>query len=154
MPQAQMLKAVLKDWNKSVFGDVFKAVYLASDKLAAIQQTTYTNGFSEDNFQAEYAAKKELEEKLKIQVTFLRDKARISWAKDGDRSSVFYPALLRVRKSKKPLTVMQIDDDIVEDKDVIKDLIVRFYECLFGEVHSHNPDYSIIDNIIPRQVSD
>lgn len=61
-----MLKAVLKDWNKSVLGDVFKAVYLASDKLAAIQQTTYTNGFSEDNFQAEYAAKKSWRKNLKF----------------------------------------------------------------------------------------
>ncbi|GMN58410.1 hypothetical protein TIFTF001_027509 [Ficus carica] len=54
------LPMVKNEWEK-------RAVYLASDKLAAIQQTTYTNGFSEDNFQAEYAAKKELEEKLKIQ---------------------------------------------------------------------------------------
>lgn len=97
----RILKYRLKLWNKDVFGNVFHAVESATKNLDQIEERITEEGFSEALFQEEIEANKNLEDKLKILETFLRDKDRVQWAKEGDRNSAYYHTLLRVHKAKK-----------------------------------------------------
>lgn len=83
-----------------------------------------------------------MEEKLRIQETFLREKARIKWTRDRYRNSTaFYHAMLRVRKAKKPLAVLKINDDLVDNQQEIKTYMINFCQTLFSNNRTEASDF-------------
>ncbi|GAU48100.1 hypothetical protein TSUD_133200 [Trifolium subterraneum] len=72
----QLLKAKLKDWNKSKFGNVQDNVKMAEDTLKKIQMQIEENGHSDVLSTQERNAKINLDAALQIEEVFWKEKAR------------------------------------------------------------------------------
>lgn len=72
------LKFKLKDWNKSVFGDVHLKISNAMQQVDSIQQQVYENGYTEALFDLEKNARLELEKALQFQEAFWHENPELS----------------------------------------------------------------------------
>ena len=61
--------------------------------------------------------------------------------------------MLKIRKVKRPLAIMQIGDNLVEDQVRIKNRILNFYQNLFSDRRCAPTNFSIIKDIISEQVT-
>ena len=100
---------------------MFKNLKEAHRKVASIQEAISILGFSEELFLKEIKAHKNLDSSLVELSSVLCQKCRANWFKDGDRSTLFFHSLVKIRKATKSITIMKIRDNFFENDDIIKD---------------------------------
>ncbi|CAJ2645397.1 unnamed protein product [Trifolium pratense] len=81
------LKPILKSWNKDVFGDVNTKVSNAVAKVDSIQQIINDSGYTDALGDEEKLAQVSLNDSLRVQEHFWRDKSRSKWFVEGDRNT-------------------------------------------------------------------
>lgn len=100
-----------------------------------------------------FNARRVLTRKLRIQENFLREKARVWWAKDGDRNTGYYHSLLRIRKAKQPLAMLRNwgwrSYWYAGDQEAY---VIQFYSNLFNKPETAAADLSIVDSAIENSV--
>ncbi|KAI9182546.1 hypothetical protein LWI28_026412 [Acer negundo] len=127
LPKLKLLKKALRRWNWEVFGDIALNVTNANEKVMLIQDRISTEGFSDDLFRLESAALVDLNNVLKQQETFLKEKSRVRWLAEGDWNSKFFHSLLKRRGGNKPLSSIQFGKNISYDPIEIGEHISSFY---------------------------
>ena len=93
------LKSCLRNWNKMVFGDVHQNVNTAREALSTIQQDIAIHGMTDQKFEDEVDAKFRVLNAVKMQESYWKDRARVKWLTDGDRSTSFFHAYAKVRSA-------------------------------------------------------
>lgn len=101
----RFVKAALKAWNLKVFGRVDERIRKAREELYAIQSQLSLDQFNERQRLAEEDILKldELNPALDTEEAFFKQKARVSWLKDGDHNTQYFHATLteiRARKTR------------------------------------------------------
>lgn len=83
------LKVMLKSWNISLVSDVHSRVAGSRAILDVVQEEISSLGPAEDRFLREQYAHTRFLFYLSLQLTFLRDKARVRWLVDGGQNTSF-----------------------------------------------------------------
>lgn len=91
------LKAMLKVWNVSSFGDINSRVASSKSALDLVQLEISDHGPSDERFRHEDAAQARYQTDLSLHDIFLREKARIRWLVDGDRNTSFLHNMVKIR---------------------------------------------------------
>ncbi|KAK0570758.1 hypothetical protein LWI29_005954 [Acer saccharum] len=149
----KLLKMALRRWNWEVFGDIALNVTNANEKVMLIQGRIGSEGFSEDLFRLETNALADLDRVLKQQEIFLKEKSRVKWLAEGDRNSTFFHSLLKRRGGNKPLSSIQIGENISYDPTEIGEHVSSFYQHLFSDPGNDSSDFSLIREHVPSLVT-
>lgn len=146
------LKAELKSWNKSTFGDVHQRVESAVKMVDQIQAEFDAAGSSDDLVIQEANAQSELQQALKCQEELWKDKARLNWHYFGDRNSAFFHKVTKIRNTTKQLTILKKGDTILDQQQGIENRVLDFYKNLFASVNRCS-DNGLVESFIPPLVS-
>lgn len=92
-----------------VFGRVDERIRKAREELDAIQSQLSLDQFNERLAEEEIIKLDELNQALDTEEAFFKQKARVSWLKDGDRNTKNFHATLTERRARK--TIRRIKDE-------------------------------------------
>lgn len=119
------LRGILKKWNWDVFGDQKRRVerlFLEANTLEGILQTSH-----DDQHERDLKFKKsELENALHLNECLARDKARVSWLKDGSRNTAFFHAMIKARRVQNNITFTREDGTVSIDPNDIGQVAVEY----------------------------
>ena len=147
------LKQELRNWNKSVFGDVNLVVEEAFADLDNIQQKISDLGPTDDRLKREADIDSRLHSALAHQEKFYCDKARVKWLSEGDRNTSFFHAMAKVRHIKQSLSVMRDGNRIIDQPNEVSDHVVTYFRDLFT-ADATLMDSNLVDRVIPCLVTD
>lgn len=105
----RFVKAALKAWNFLVFGRVDERIRKAGEELDAIQSQLSLNQFNERLAEEEILKLDELNQALDTEEAFFKQKARVSWLKDGDHNTKYFHATLTEIRARN--TIRRIKDE-------------------------------------------
>lgn len=144
------LQRALKDWNYTIFGDVFRNIKDAEAEVKRLEEVFDNTGLDRDLTQLN-CAQAQLLRSLAEEEDFWRQKAREKWIKEGDRNTKFFHA--SVIEKRQRLTITKMKDSHgqwLTSEASIKDHAVEFYQTLFS-VESH--DQEEVDSSIDQFLS-
>lgn len=84
-----------------------------------------------------------------------RDQCRDILLTQGARNTTFYHTMLKIRKYQRVLYSLLINDALCNDKSIMNEHVIQFYNGLFNKDPMALPnDLSGLQNIIPYVISD
>ena len=86
----KLLKAKIKRWNKTTFGNIFKEKEILTQEIKDIQQRMISEGRSEELAQKEQVIEKKFLERDLQEEILWRQKSRIRWLKEGEKNMKFF----------------------------------------------------------------
>ena len=152
----KILKQKLKVYNKIVFGNVHNMVKIAEQDLALLQSDIDTNGPTESLMEYHKDAQFQLENALKIEEEYWREKSKVAWHSNGDRNTKYYHKLTKIKNTSKLITILMNGDDMVYDLDEISSLITNHFKNIFAtnNVVQDVQVNQLIDDSIPNLITD
>ncbi|KAF7831333.1 ribonuclease H [Senna tora] len=138
------LTPVLLQWNKNIFGNIFKRKKRLISIIEGIQRVA---NHCENRFlyKLENDLKNELDEVLKQEEILWFQKSRGQWIHDGDKNTRLYHTKTIIRRRRNKVKALKDDEgDWVEDPDKIKEMAISFFTKLF---HDENVDRGEIAQI-------
>ncbi|KAJ9708595.1 hypothetical protein PVL29_000566 [Vitis rotundifolia] len=119
MRKLQFLKAKLKEWNKTSFGDLIERKKSILFDLANFDSMEQKGGLSPELLIQRALRKGELEE--------------VKWVKEGDCNSKFFHKVANGRRNRKFIKVLENERGLVLDNsESIKEEILRYFEKLYA----------------------
>ncbi|PRQ42072.1 putative RNA-directed DNA polymerase [Rosa chinensis] len=153
LQKLKALKHCLRDWNKAVFGNVHQKVVAARENLVNIQHDIATRGMTDQRFEDEIVAKSAVLDALRMQETYWKDRARVKWLTDGDRSTSFFHTYAKVRAAKSQMSSIRVGERILTDPSDIAAHTVAFYQNLY-DIPSPSTNVEEVCSVIPSLVTD
>ncbi|KAK4411853.1 hypothetical protein Sango_0258300 [Sesamum angolense] len=123
------LKHCLKEWNKTVFGNVFDNVVAAERGLKEPDEA-YDQDPCDRTLVEHNRCSAELVRVLAQEETFWRQKAGIRWAKDGERNTRYFHSLVQKRRFRGTIFGIQHEGEYLTDPIEIKDSAASFFQRL------------------------
>ncbi|KAK9280802.1 hypothetical protein L1049_003691 [Liquidambar formosana] len=120
--------------------------------LETIQLDISSNGFTDDKFEAESAAKIALCEALKSQEELWKEKSRINWLEVRDRNTSFFHKAVQIRGSINYISSLIDGDRLLDTVADIQSHIISYFQQLFTSI-PHVVDTEWISNQILSLVS-
>ncbi|KAK9949445.1 hypothetical protein M0R45_004967 [Rubus argutus] len=146
------LKALLKAWNFSSFGDVHLQVSISKAALDLVQAEISDLGPSVDRFQWEEVAHSAFQLALSSQGSLLHSKSRIRWLSEGDRNTSFLHNMVKIRKLHRPLVSLRVGSIVLHDNDLISAQVVQHFKQAFTQDTSIS-NTGLVEKIIPHLVT-
>ncbi|KAK2660036.1 hypothetical protein Ddye_006569 [Dipteronia dyeriana] len=103
-----------------------------------------SEGFLDDLFSLKTVALTDLDNVLKQQRIFLKEKSRVRWLAEGDQNSKSFHPLLKRKWASKTLSIIQIGENISNDPVDIGEHVSSCYQYLFSDLDSSSSNLSII----------
>lgn len=147
------LKGMLRIWSKSQVGDIHTQVIASKAALDTIQAEISSLGPSVDRFSREDAAHSKYLFDLSLQATFLRDKSRVRWLKDGDRNTSFLHNMVKLRSLNKSISSLTVNQTVLSDQASIAAHVVQHVEHSFTRDHNII-DTGLVERVIPSLVTE
>ncbi|KAL0284680.1 UNVERIFIED_CONTAM: hypothetical protein Sradi_7190700 [Sesamum radiatum] len=123
------LKHYLKEWNKTVFGNVFDNVAAAERGLKEANEA-YDQDPCDRTLVERNRCSAELVRVLAQEEAFWRQKAGIRWAKDGERNTRYFHSLVQKRRFRGTIFGIQHEGEYLTDPIAIKDSAASFFQRL------------------------
>jgi hypothetical protein len=142
------LKPILKAWNKEIFGDVHTKVASAVAEVDSIQQIINDSGYTDALGDKEKLAKICLDEALRVQEHFWRDKSRSKWFIEGDRNTSYFHKLTKFFYASQRLVRLKVGDNYITDNNHMEQHVLTFYQDLFG-----SDNHCVPTDIVERTIS-
>ncbi|KAL0287676.1 UNVERIFIED_CONTAM: hypothetical protein Scaly_2757100 [Sesamum calycinum] len=118
-----------KECNKTVFGNVFDNVAAVERGLKEVDEA-YDQDPCDSMIVECNRCSAELVRVLAQEETFWRQKAGIRWAKDGERNTRYFHALVQKRRFRGTIFGIQHEGEYLTDPIAIKDSVVSFFQRL------------------------
>uniref|UniRef100_A0A803P955 Reverse transcriptase domain-containing protein n=1 Tax=Cannabis sativa TaxID=3483 RepID=A0A803P955_CANSA len=129
----RMLKAELNNLNRREFSNIQEATTQAKEDLVEIQKKLQADSLQHDLIEQEMIARKRYGFLLKGLSSFLQQKSKVNWIKDGDENSTIFHASIRERRKQNSILSIEDQQGIrEEDQNKITEAFVSFYHQLLG----------------------
>ncbi|XP_019435172.1 PREDICTED: uncharacterized protein LOC109341683 [Lupinus angustifolius] len=145
------LKAKLKIWNWTVFGNIHLKVQEALSHVEHIQSCINNEGPSEELLDQDGNAQLNLLKVLSMEDDFWKEKSRINWHMNGDRNTNFFHKIIKIRQVSKSMTVLKDGERIISNQDELATHTLDYFTTLFATPNELNPNL-LIQNVIPHMV--
>ncbi|CAI9099231.1 OLC1v1036016C1 [Oldenlandia corymbosa var. corymbosa] len=106
------LKLVLKESNKTQFGDVFQNLKMTEDRVKELEIVYDHSGHANDRLNLNLATSTLLQ-KLKEHDDFWKKKMQLTWFKERDNNTAYFRASLAERKLRMGIQKIQTEDGCV-----------------------------------------
>lgn len=94
-----------------------------------------------------------LQQALRYEGVFWKEKSRIKWYTEGDRNTAFFHRTAKIKYVTKQITILKDNDRILNSSANIESHAPNFYQNLFA--HGNNcQTTNLVDRVIPSLVSD
>ncbi|RVW39477.1 Transposon TX1 uncharacterized 149 kDa protein [Vitis vinifera] len=126
MRKLQFVKAKLKEWNKTSFGELSKKKKDILAVLANFDSLEQEGGLSHELLVQRALSKGELEELILREEIHWRQKARVKWVKEGDCNSKFFHKVANGRRNRKFIKELENESGLMlNNPESIKEEILR-----------------------------
>ncbi|XP_019158270.1 PREDICTED: uncharacterized protein LOC109154983 [Ipomoea nil] len=123
----------LSDWNKEVFGNIFKEKKVLLSRLGGIQRIL-ANKYHRGLYKLEQKLQVELEETLYQEELLWFQRSREDWITSGDRNTAYYHAAATVRQSRtKVIKLIDENGNWLTKGEGLREHVRNFYDALFTE---------------------
>jgi hypothetical protein len=136
-----------------LFGNVHDYVKIAETNLSLIQEQIQSDGPSSNLLNLEKNSQCDLNKALERQEQLWKEKARTNWHLNGDRNTVYFHRLSKIKNKTKLISSLRDGDNIITEPQYISNHIVNYYKNLFCT----NPflqDELLAEEVIPHLVED
>ena len=133
---AQKLKALkedLKKWNKEEFGDLAFRKKCLLTELMGLDAKEDLQGLSNEEDSHRSQVKRDIAALATLEETFLRQKSRALYVKEGDNNTRFFHRLANSHRSTNHIRSIEVDVVLYEDGSAIQFQVVQFYQNLYSE---------------------
>ncbi|KAL9675480.1 hypothetical protein QQ045_003682 [Rhodiola kirilowii] len=139
----QDIKIAMKDYR----GDMCVRVEQCRQKLMESQKQLHLNPNDPELRRKEVEDLMSFRKILRYEHIFNCQRARISWAKEGDLNSKYFHSVIRGRQNRNSIKCVKLEnDDFSFDPGVIKEQFVQFFNNLFNGQFARAPvDQSLFD---------
>ena len=133
------LKAILKTWNREVFGRV------EVKKSEALSRVTYwdekENDFllSVEETEARNLAREDYKYWSLLEEVSWRQKSRELWLKEGDKNTSFFHRMANSHRRRNCIKKVRVNGNWVEDEDSIKREVVASFQCSLSDPGGWRP---------------
>lgn len=145
--------AVLRDWIKNTFGNIFNRKRKLSARLVGIQKAMTANNHR-GLIKLEHKIRKELEAVLYQEEIFWFQKAREEWICSGDRNTSFYHTATNAKKTKRKIGQLQNNQGTwCNEENDIKHIIRDYFVDIFTKdqdeivLHENLISFPMLNNI-------
>lgn len=108
---------------------------------------------SMDNLEVLEKARSALNDALKMETEYWREKANLRWMQEGDRNTKdFHNVVMQRRQQNFILKIRDDNGNWVRDPAVMSEMAVDYYQKLFSSQGSYDPDRLV--ESIPQLISD
>ena len=133
MRKLQFVKAKLKMWNKTSFGELSKKKKDILAVLANFDSLEQEGGLSHELLVQRALSKGELEELILREEIHWRQKARVKWVKEGDCNSKFFHKVANGRRNRKFIKELENESGLMlNNPESIKEEILKYFEKLYA----------------------
>ncbi|XP_074283636.1 uncharacterized protein LOC141608172 [Silene latifolia] len=127
------MKVVLKELNKECFSDIENAATILQKQVEGLQEGINRDPTNVQKITEEYEASIKLQELAKARESFLSQKSKHQWIKDGDaNSSYFHGMLKRRRNMNKVAMVEDMNGKVCDTQEQIQKAFIDYYQLLLG----------------------
>ncbi|XP_062103616.1 uncharacterized protein LOC133814704 [Humulus lupulus] len=127
------LKGLLKDINKCGFNDIHTSDLNASRVLSDCQEQLMRDPLNADVIKLEGDAREKYAAVHKSYCSFLHQKAKIHWIKEGDDNTAFFHASIRDRRSQNRIYSITTDSgEWIDQPEMVAYVFVSYYKNLLG----------------------
>ncbi|XP_074320955.1 uncharacterized protein LOC141657573 [Silene latifolia] len=127
------LKKPLKGLNRQKFSDIEKAADLAKFLLDKLQTEMHLHPHDVSIREQEQAASQKYFHLHKAQLSYLKQKAKVEWLKDGDENTAFFHRHIRARQvQNNVLIIKDIHGSLQTEPVQIEAAFLEYYNDLLG----------------------
>ncbi|KAL2934560.1 LINE-1 retrotransposable element ORF2 protein [Bienertia sinuspersici] len=128
------VKCTLMELNRSGFCELQAGVTKALMQLTEAQTELQLKPLDNNLIMAERAAAKEYQERNKVYMQFLRQKAKCSWIKEGDENTALFHQSIKQRRLQNNIyAIKNAQGMFVEDQVKVASAFVEYYQSLLGQ---------------------
>ncbi|GKU93958.1 hypothetical protein SLEP1_g7507 [Rubroshorea leprosula] len=127
----KLLKECLRGWNKGVFGDMEAQFDNAVQKVEHVDMRNEEYVLEGFEVAQRQEAFQELWEIIRKRENIWRQKARCNWLKMGDANTRYFHKVANGRKAHNGITGLFSDGRWVEEPELVKKLVVKYFRELF-----------------------
>ncbi|GLT40913.1 hypothetical protein SLA2020_150100 [Shorea laevis] len=138
-------KRALKEWSKTVVSETDLIIKKCKDSIAAIDLKGETTDLNDEDVQLRRSNFLELWKQQKVKESMWRQKARITWIKDGDANTRFFHRSVNGRRRRNDIVSLQVGDQHMDQVQEIKEGVADYFENLFTEERWQRPHLDGID---------
>eukprot|EP00253_Pinus_taeda_P022384 PITA_22384 len=150
------IKLKLKDWNKTVFGNIFQEKATIEQKLEQIHKAGMAGRRDEDSCAQEKELTQQWHTRCKQEETLWKQKSRVLWLKEGEQNTKFFHrSAIDYRNVNKILELKNSEGQILRNHKDISDLLSNHFSNIAREPEV-NREAAIqeITNAIPNSITE
>ncbi|KAL2923165.1 Actin cytoskeleton-regulatory complex protein END3, partial [Bienertia sinuspersici] len=125
------VKGTLIELNRRGFCELHAGVTNALMQMTEAQTKLQQRPLDNNVIMAERTAAKEYQERNKVYMQFLRQKAKCSWIKDGDENTALFHQSIKQRRLQNNIYAIKNGQGVlVEDQEKVANAFVEYYQSL------------------------
>ncbi|XP_062075606.1 uncharacterized protein LOC133779692 [Humulus lupulus] len=153
------LKAIFKDLNKLGFSAIHMADLQAREKLNECQNKLHRDPLNVDLQYQELEARRHYAGVHKDYCSFLSQKSKVTWVKEGDKNSAIFHSSIKERRCQNRIySITNAEGNRVEDPVGVTEAFLSYYQSLLGtQMENRQPVKTSIraqGPVISRQQAD
>lgn len=141
----QKLRNLKKDiscWNNEVFGKLETQKSKALNELTIMEQSCEGRVQTQAEKAQMINMQSQIQQLAKIEEVSWRQKSRCLWLKEGYRNTRYFQTMANSHRRYNSIDKLKIDNKITEDKEVINEEILNYYQNLYKESEEWRPTAS------------
>ncbi|XP_074265837.1 uncharacterized protein LOC141588288 [Silene latifolia] len=129
----KQLKPELKRLNKEGYSDIENSANILQKQVEDMQEVINKDPTNMQLISEEYEASLQLQELTRAKESFLSQKSKHEWIKDGDVNSSYFHCLLKKRRSmNKVVMVEDMRGKLCDTQEQVQEAFLEYYQSLLG----------------------
>lgn len=133
------IKYKLKDWNKEHIGNLDTLISKAKEELSRLDLKGENGALAEEEVSQRRMCRSRLQLYSSRKCSFLWQKSRLRWLKEGDANSKFFQGCVQRRRKINEILGMDFEGEFVEEVEPMKIKIKEYFESHFKKVEGVSP---------------
>ncbi|XP_074314348.1 uncharacterized protein LOC141649561 [Silene latifolia] len=127
------MKAILKELNKDCFSDIENAANILQKQVEELQEKINKDPTNVQNITKEYEDSIKLQDLSKARESFLTQKSKLQWIKDGDTNSAYFHGMMKRRRNKNKIALVEdMNGKVCDTPEQIQKAFIEYYHNLLG----------------------
>ncbi|XP_062118934.1 uncharacterized protein LOC133832635 [Humulus lupulus] len=127
------LKSIFKELNKKGYSEIHMTYVQAKEKLSDCQNKMHRDPLNVILQSQELEARQQYAAVQKNYSSFLSQKAKVAWVKEGDENSAFFHSSIRERRSLNRIcSIINAEGTRVDTPDEVTEAFLSYYQSLLG----------------------